>query len=172
MRLMVDVESWTGGLEKGSGEEVFIVRISSPVILISTKYPPPELLSARAFLLQSPATPPLHDLLKPSSLTPPPNTSYRHVCPSWLLYQFIMADRLRRPLFYVTLVTVLLSSFYYFFAYYPNHGSPFASFSDSNVDRNTTLRPRIHFTPDRHWMNDPNGLFVDANNLWHLYYQC
>ncbi|TID25906.1 glycoside hydrolase family protein [Venturia nashicola] len=83
-----------------------------------------------------------------------------------------MADRLRRPLFYIPLVAVLLSTLYYYFIYYPNHDSPLPSFSDSNVDRNTHLRPRIHFTPDRHWMNDPNGLFVDANNLWHLYYQC
>jgi hypothetical protein len=83
-----------------------------------------------------------------------------------------MADRLRRPLFYVPLVAVFLASCWYSFVFYSNYGSPFHSFSDSNVDKNTTLRPRIHFTPDRHWMNDPNGLFVDANNVWHLYYQC
>jgi hypothetical protein len=83
-----------------------------------------------------------------------------------------MADRLRRPLLYVPLVLLVLSSCYYVFYYYPSYGSPFQSFSDTNVTRNTTLRPRIHFTPDRHWMNDPNGLFVDANKLWHLYYQC
>ncbi|WP_307867992.1 glycoside hydrolase family 32 protein [Cellulosimicrobium cellulans] len=31
-------------------------------------------------------------------------------------------------------------------------------------------RPRFHFTPRRHWMNDPNGL-VHHGGLWHLYFQ-
>ncbi|WP_157759644.1 glycoside hydrolase family 32 protein [Cellulosimicrobium cellulans] len=31
-------------------------------------------------------------------------------------------------------------------------------------------RPRFHFTPRRHWMNDPNGL-VHHRGLWHLYFQ-
>lgn len=83
-----------------------------------------------------------------------------------------MTDRLRRPLFYVPLVTVLLAWCYDFLIYYPNYGFPFHFFSDLDVDRNTTLRPRLHFTPDRHWMNDANGLFVDTNSVWHLYYQC
>lgn len=31
-------------------------------------------------------------------------------------------------------------------------------------------RPKYHFTPARHWMNDPNGLvFVDGT--WHLFFQ-
>lgn len=34
------------------------------------------------------------------------------------------------------------------------------------------LRPQIHFSPPQNFMNDPNGLFVDANGTWHLYYQC
>lgn len=34
-----------------------------------------------------------------------------------------------------------------------------------------SLRPQIHFSPPQHFMNDPNGMFVDANNTWHLYYQ-
>ncbi|PSR84252.1 glycosyl hydrolase [Coniella lustricola] len=33
------------------------------------------------------------------------------------------------------------------------------------------LRPQVHFSPPQHFMNDPNGMFVDANNTWHLYYQ-
>ncbi|WVQ76126.1 hypothetical protein IAR50_005771 [Cryptococcus sp. DSM 104548] len=32
-------------------------------------------------------------------------------------------------------------------------------------------RPRIHFTPPKGFMNDPNGLFQDSNGTWHLYYQ-
>ncbi|WP_127792572.1 glycoside hydrolase family 32 protein [Agromyces sp. LHK192] len=31
-------------------------------------------------------------------------------------------------------------------------------------------RPRFHFTPERNWMNDPNGLVYDRG-LWHLYFQ-
>lgn len=31
-------------------------------------------------------------------------------------------------------------------------------------------RPAFHFTPQRNWMNDPNGLVYDRG-LWHLYYQ-
>ncbi|WPH04189.1 Hypothetical protein R9X50_00707700 [Acrodontium crateriforme] len=32
-------------------------------------------------------------------------------------------------------------------------------------------RPRVHFSPPQHFMNDPNGMFKDADGLWHLYYQ-
>ncbi len=31
-------------------------------------------------------------------------------------------------------------------------------------------RPTFHFTPQRNWMNDPNGLVYDRG-LWHLYFQ-
>ncbi|KAI0407439.1 glycosyl hydrolase [Xylaria palmicola] len=33
------------------------------------------------------------------------------------------------------------------------------------------LRPQVHFSPPQGFMNDPNGMFVDANGTWHLYYQ-
>ncbi|KAI1115552.1 glycoside hydrolase family 32 protein [Nemania sp. NC0429] len=33
------------------------------------------------------------------------------------------------------------------------------------------LRPQVHFSPPEGFMNDPNGMFVDANGTWHLYYQ-
>lgn len=31
-------------------------------------------------------------------------------------------------------------------------------------------RPRIHFTPTRNWMNDPNGL-IYHDDRWHMYFQ-
>ncbi|TGJ88571.1 hypothetical protein E0Z10_g263 [Xylaria hypoxylon] len=33
------------------------------------------------------------------------------------------------------------------------------------------LRPQVHFSPPQGFMNDPNGMFVDAEGTWHLYYQ-
>lgn len=33
------------------------------------------------------------------------------------------------------------------------------------------LRPQVHFSPPQHFLNDPNGMFVDADGTWHLYYQ-
>ncbi|WWC58194.1 uncharacterized protein I303_100730 [Kwoniella dejecticola CBS 10117] len=33
------------------------------------------------------------------------------------------------------------------------------------------LRPRVHYSPPKGFMNDPNGLFKDNNGTWHLYYQ-
>ncbi|RBQ79535.1 hypothetical protein FVER53590_11933 [Fusarium verticillioides] len=38
-------------------------------------------------------------------------------------------------------------------------------------DYNGAYRPQIHFSPPQHFMNDPNGMFRDADGLWHLYYQ-
>lgn len=32
-------------------------------------------------------------------------------------------------------------------------------------------RPQVHFSPPQHFMNDPNGMFRDADGTWHLYYQ-
>ena len=36
--------------------------------------------------------------------------------------------------------------------------------------RTEQYRPQIHFTPNRNWMNDPNGM-VYANGVYHLFYQ-
>ncbi|KAH8658817.1 putative invertase 4 [Tricladium varicosporioides] len=32
-------------------------------------------------------------------------------------------------------------------------------------------RPQVHFSPPKDFMNDPNGMFVDTNGTYHLYYQ-
>lgn len=34
------------------------------------------------------------------------------------------------------------------------------------------LRPQVHFSPPTNFMNDPNGMFLDASRTYHLYYQC
>jgi len=55
-----------------------------------------------------------------------------------------------------------------------------ASYVETNVPTGTpipgdysgALRPQIHFSPPQHFMNDPNGMFVDASGTYHLYYQC
>lgn len=49
--------------------------------------------------------------------------------------------------------------------------SPFPR--DSPVPGNYTggLRPQVHFSPPQGFMNDPNGMFVDKDGLYHLYYQ-
>ncbi|KAG5984094.1 hypothetical protein E4U55_006126 [Claviceps digitariae] len=33
------------------------------------------------------------------------------------------------------------------------------------------FRPQIHYSPPSKFLNDPNGMFRDANGTWHLYYQ-
>lgn len=38
-------------------------------------------------------------------------------------------------------------------------------------DYNGVYRPQVHFSPPKDFMNDPNGMFRDAQGLWHLYYQ-
>jgi beta-fructofuranosidase len=38
-------------------------------------------------------------------------------------------------------------------------------------DYDGRYRPQVHFSPPQHFMNDPNGMFVDSNGTWHLYYQ-
>lgn len=39
-----------------------------------------------------------------------------------------------------------------------------------SVKRNEEQRPALHFTPQKGFMNDPNGL-VYSKGIWHLYYQ-
>ncbi|KAF2795971.1 glycoside hydrolase family 32 protein [Melanomma pulvis-pyrius CBS 109.77] len=54
-----------------------------------------------------------------------------------------------------------------------------STYSQSNVPTGTPLtgnyggplRPQVHFSPPQGFMNDPNGMFVDADGLYHLYYQ-
>ncbi len=43
---------------------------------------------------------------------------------------------------------------------------PVAAFASDSL-----YRPALHFTPEAHWMNDPNGLFYDGVDSYHLYYQ-
>ncbi|KAL8754158.1 MAG: hypothetical protein Q9199_004546 [Rusavskia elegans] len=38
-------------------------------------------------------------------------------------------------------------------------------------DYTGALRPQIHYSPPTGFMNDPNGMFVDAQGVYHLYYQ-
>ncbi|MCJ1257247.1 hypothetical protein MMC24_005072, partial [Lignoscripta atroalba] len=38
-------------------------------------------------------------------------------------------------------------------------------------DYSGSLRPQIHFSPPQGFMNDPNGLFLDGEGTYHLYYQ-
>ncbi|KAG6086697.1 hypothetical protein E4U15_000491 [Claviceps sp. LM218 group G6] len=33
------------------------------------------------------------------------------------------------------------------------------------------LRPQIHYSPPKGFMNDPNGMFRDNKGIWHYYYQ-
>lgn len=44
------------------------------------------------------------------------------------------------------------------------------SFAQSGGAYKEQHRPQIHFSPEAHWMNDPNGM-VYANGTYHLFYQ-
>lgn len=33
------------------------------------------------------------------------------------------------------------------------------------------LRPQVHYSPPTNFMNDPNGMFLDSEGVYHLYYQ-
>lgn len=50
--------------------------------------------------------------------------------------------------------------------------SPAAIMARQAADRSGRWRPQIHFSPPAEWLNDPNGLFVDSDGVWHMYYQC
>ena len=80
---------------------------------------------------------------------------------------------MRRILQYLALPVVLLVFAYYYLVNFrstvPLHP---AAESKGRGYYDTTLRPQIHFSSYRHWINDPNGLFIDSNNVWHMYYQC
>ncbi|KAL9604775.1 MAG: hypothetical protein Q9219_000223 [cf. Caloplaca sp. 3 TL-2023] len=38
-------------------------------------------------------------------------------------------------------------------------------------DYSGALRPQIHYSPPSGFMNDPNGMFLDSEGVYHLYYQ-
>ncbi|KAL8801452.1 MAG: hypothetical protein Q9223_001771 [Gallowayella weberi] len=38
-------------------------------------------------------------------------------------------------------------------------------------DYSGALRPQIHYSPPKGFMNDPNGMFLDPDGVYHLYYQ-
>lgn len=41
---------------------------------------------------------------------------------------------------------------------------------DNPSSRSELYRPQIHFTPEKNWINDPNGM-VYLDGTWHLFYQ-
>jgi hypothetical protein len=58
--------------------------------------------------------------------------------------------------------------------------APLSTYSESTVPTGTplpgnyagSLRPQVHYSPPVGFMNDPNGMFLDQDGLYHLYYQC
>ncbi|KAG6182015.1 hypothetical protein E4U36_003620 [Claviceps purpurea] len=51
------------------------------------------------------------------------------------------------------------------------HASPARDDVTVVGDYTGALRPQIHYSPPKGFMNDPNGMFRDADGLWHYYYQ-
>lgn len=44
--------------------------------------------------------------------------------------------------------------------------------SQPQFNASSGTRPLVHLTPNKGWMNDPNGLFYDSEaSIWHAYYQ-
>lgn len=43
-------------------------------------------------------------------------------------------------------------------------------YEDNNTYYDETYRPSIHFTPEKFWVNDPNGM-VYYDGEYHLFYQ-
>src|SRR2546421_4306358 len=41
---------------------------------------------------------------------------------------------------------------------------------DAKVNKDEMFRPRVHFTPSAHWINDPNGM-VYYKGIYHLFFQ-
>jgi len=49
--------------------------------------------------------------------------------------------------------------------------SPFPTNAPIPGNYTGALRPQVHFSPPQGFMNDPNGMFVGKDGVYHLYYQ-
>ncbi|TID03860.1 Invertase [Colletotrichum higginsianum] len=90
---------------------------------------------------------------------------------------------MRQHLFYTSLLSTLLaaptSALPNFFSDQERaplrpdlrRSEPAAHMARQATDRSGRWRPQIHFSPPAEWLNDPNGLFVDSDGVWHMYYQ-
>lgn len=47
-------------------------------------------------------------------------------------------------------------------------GKLFAQITGNDIDEKH--RPQVHFSPEKHWVNDPNGM-VFSNGIYHLFFQ-
>ena len=61
----------------------------------------------------------------------------------------------------------ILAALLYFTACAPTELDPNQT---SSVDTSEVYRPQYHFSPEAHWMNDPNGMFY-KDGTYHLYFQ-